>query len=398
MKSEKSKRKWLWFLGVLGVLLVAGTLAISQDYLGLRQPLIAAWDKLGITGEPSLPVQGSPAPAPVPVDETITLNAVGDVMLARKVGRLIEANGTDYPLRLLGAELAAGDITFANLESPIASSGRPLPGKGICFRAAPAALASLTLGGFDVVSLANNHAVDYDSPALLETLELLAQSGIKTVGAGADINEARQPAILEAKGVKLAFLAYSDLADVYFSSKYPRPHRADANQSGVAPLEERLILEDIQAAAQQADLVLVSLHWGTEYVDQPSKQQREMAHRLIEAGADVILGHHPHWLQGLEVYQGKLIAYSLGNMVFDQNWSEATREGLVLQLELDRQGVRQAQVRPVFIQESQPGWAAGARQAKLNQQVVDLCRKLNTAAQVEGEWVKLEMENKSAGG
>ncbi len=396
MQSEKSNRKWLWFLGVLGVLLVAGTLAISQDYLGLRQPWLAGWDKLGITGEPSLPVQGSPAPTPEPAEDTVTLNAVGDVMLARKVGRLIEANGTDYPLRQIGAELAAGDITFANLESPIANSGRPLPGKQICFRAAPATLASLTLGGFDVLSLANNHAVDYDSPALLDTLELLAQSGIKTVGAGADINEARQPAILESKGIKLAFLAYSDLADVFFSSKYPRAHRATADQSGVAPLEERLILEDIQAAAQQADLVVVSLHWGTEYTDQPSKQQREMAHRLIEAGADVILGHHPHWLQGLEVYQGKLIAYSLGNMVFDQNWSEPTREGLVLQLKLDRQGVRQAWVRPVFIQESQPGWATGPRQEKLNRQVTELCRKLNTASQIEGGWVKLEMGNNPA--
>jgi len=92
------------------VLLGVGTLAISQDYLGLRQHWIAGWDKLGITGEPSLPVQGSPAPTPV--EDTVTLNAVGDVMLARKVGRLIEANGTDYPLRLLGAELAAGDSYF----------------------------------------------------------------------------------------------------------------------------------------------------------------------------------------------------------------------------------------------------------------------------------------------
>lgn len=156
------------------------------------------------------------------------------------------------------------------------------------------------------------------------------------------------------------------------------------------------ILEDVRAVRQQVDLVVVSLHWGVEYVDQPSKAQREMAYRLIDEGVDLILGHHPHWLQGLEVYHDKLIAYSLGNFIFDQNWSESTREGLVLQAELDHNGVQKARVRPVFINQSQPQWATDNRQEKLMNQVVNLCQKLNTTVKVEGDWVTIEL--KSANG
>jgi len=391
MQPVKSYRNFFGLIAALAVLFLLGTLA-GVDLFGFVNHWGQGRDNLELTDEATLPVQGQPSQM---VSDTVTLNVVGDVMLARKVGRLIEANGIDYPLRFLGSELAAGDITFANLESPIAKSGTPLPGKQICFQAAPSTLESLKLGGFDVVSLANNHALDYDAPALLETIDLLSQSGIKSVGAGVNITSARQPVIVECKGIKIAFLAYSDLAEIFFSQKYPRAHRATEQQSGVAPLEEKSILEDIRIALQQADIVAVSLHWGTEYTDQPTKEQREMARHLIDAGADLILGHHPHWLQGLEIYQGKLIAYSLGNFVFDQNWAEPTREGLVLQVEVDHEGVKQARVRPVFIQESQPQWATEARQQKLLQQVVSLCGKLSTPVQIEGDWIKFKIENNS---
>lgn len=372
----------LFFSGSLIGLYIAGALDFS---------LLLKKDPVVNENTPLEPEQMRPVPK-----YTVTLNAVGDIMLARHVGRLLETNGQDYSLKLLGPSLAEGDITFANLESPIAESGQPLPGKQICFRAKPDAIESLKLGGFDVVSLANNHALDYDSPALLETIERLTESGIKVIGAGADITRARQPAIIQQNGIRIAFLAYSDLADIYFSHKYPRAHRATKDLPGVAPMVLNDILEDVRAVRQQVDLVVVSLHWGVEYVDQPSKAQREMAHRLIDEGVDLILGHHPHWLQGLEVYHDKLIAYSLGNFIFDQNWSESTREGLVLQAELDHNGVQKARVRPVFINQSQPQWATDNRQEKLMNQVVNLCQKLNTTVKVEGDWVTIEL--KSANG
>lgn len=329
------------------------------------------------------------APSPAPVNpDTVTLNAVGDVMLSRKVGKLITLNGLEYPMAQVADVLADGDLTFANLECPISQQGKPLPGKQITFRAEPAAVNCLRQAGIDIVSLANNHAVDYDSPALLETIDLLSQMGISSVGGGMNLNQARQPVIIDKKGMKIAFLAYSDLADVYFDLKYRRMHRASDTLPGVAPLEMEFMLEDIAKARTLADRVIVSLHWGTEYRDTPSREQKEMAHKLIEAGADAIIGHHPHWFQGLEVYQGKIIAYSLGNFVMDQNWSNETREGLFLQLLINRDGTVKARTRPVFIKESQPQWVEGDYQERLINRVVSLSAKLNTPATINGEWVE----------
>lgn len=323
----------------------------------------------------------------------VTLAAVGDVMLARKVGRLIEQKGTDYPLAELGKELRQYDVAFANLESPISQKGWPLPGKALCFRAHPRTVNSLLAGGIDIVSLANNHAVDYDSPALLETIELLQNAGIAAVGAGSSIDQARRPAVLEREGIRLAFLAYSDLADVYFSTKYKRPARASADRPGVAPLDMAMMLEDVAYASTQADYVIVSVHWGTEYTSQPAAAQVEMAHSLIDAGADVIIGHHPHWLQGIEVYKGGIIAYSLGNFVFDQNWSDETREGLVLEVVFSRGRPLQARARPVWIAESQPVWAEGERGERLRKFLVKLSGDLSTPATVIGDWVEYRAAN-----
>lgn len=373
-ETRKTYASRYWLLAALALL------AVGMACLPL---LPAAMPDAAYDGAPA-----APALMPPEDTDTVTLNAVGDVMLSRKVAKLIELNGLGYPMAVLGGELAKADLTFCNLESPISRLGRPLPGKQITFRAPPAAVECLRQAGMDVVSLANNHAVDYDSPALLETIDLLTQVGIAAVGGGRDINQARQPVIMERKGMKIAFLAYSDLADIFFDREYRRPHRASEKLPGVAPLELDLMLEDVARTRTLADWVVVSLHWGTEYVDAPSKQQREMAYRLVEAGADLVVGHHPHWFQGLEVYQGKVIAYSLGNFVMDQNWSEETREGLVMQVDFSRDGSIRARVRPVFIYESQPQWADGERRERLLRRVMELSAKLNTPAAISGEWIE----------
>ena len=387
MKKAKTLKIFFWSAVALTLLLFIVVfyqvnMGDIVEYLGFEGPLL-----------PENTLQGN-------LDRQdqnyITICGVGDVMLARKVGRAIKTQGPDYPLRVLGPELAAADITFANLESPIAQSGQPLPGKQICFRAPPVSLESLKAGGFDIVSLANNHAVDYDSPALLETFDRLSEAGIAVIGAGSNISQARQAVILERKGMKIAFLAYSDLADIYFSYKYRRAHRAQENLPGVAPMILPDMLDDVRAARAQADAVVVSLHWGNEYTEEPTPQQQEIAHRLIDFGADLILGHHPHWLQGLEVYQGKLIAYSLGNFVFDQDWSEPTQEGLVLQVQIDPTGLKEARLKPIYINTCQPQWASEAREEKIFNQVIERCRKLNTEVKWEGDWAKIKVQKDAA--
>jgi len=314
----------------------------------------------------------------------LQLTAVGDVMLARKVERLINSYGIGYPLAKVQDLLRQADITFGNLESPLGVGGTKLPGKGIWFRANPDSVKALVDGGFDVVSLANNHALDYDTPPFLQTFQVLQGHNILAVGGGKDAAEANRPAIVEKDGVRVAFLAYSEMADIIWSLQYPRMLKATETDPGIAPLVVRDIVRDIKSARKDADMVVVSLHWGVEYADDPTPAQRETAHALVDAGADLILGHHPHTLQGVEIYRNAVIAYSLGNFVFDQSWSDKTEEGLILQAQIGPLGVEEAWLLPVVISEAQPAVATNPRGEKVLAKVTELSRQLGTTLTVDG--------------
>lgn len=317
--------------------------------------------------------------------EPVTLVAVGDVMLARKVNRLMAVQGDTYPFARLGEEFEDADITFGNLESPLSVRGKALPGKGICFRARPEMAGELARQGFDVLSIANNHALDYDATAFLDTRDALRGAGIKPVGGGANIGEARQLVVLERKGLRLGFLAYTDMADLFFHPQYPRRFRATPDLAGVAPLVEEDIKEDIAANRDKVDILIVSLHWGTEYSQVPTAEQRRMARELVDTGADIILGHHPHVLQGIEVYKDGLIAYSLGNFIFDQDHKLITRQGLMLKVQLSPQGVEEVVVYPIFIEQSQPRTVSGDQAQSILGQVVNLSADLGTILKIDGE-------------
>lgn len=146
---------------------------------------------------------------------------------------------------------------------------------------------------------------------------------------GKDITGARKPAIIEKKGVKIAFLAYSDFAGTMHPGDPPISFAADIGKPGVAPIKPEIILEDIKESRGKADILVISLHWGQENIFQISEQQKELARKLCDAGADIILGHHPHWFQGMEIYNGKPIVYNLGNFIFDQPGPE-NRESFIL--------------------------------------------------------------------
>lgn len=332
------------------------------------------------------PAEPVSQPVTAPVVEkpaSATMIAVGDVWLARKVGRLIDSYGVEYPIANIKSVLREADLTFVNLESPISDQGQALPGKGICFRGEPAAMTTLTEAGFDIVNLANNHAVDYDSPALLDTIARLKEAGIRSVGAGANISEARRPQIMEVNGLKVGMLGYTEMADIYFSNEYPRRSQATDTIPGVAPLILKDIQADVKDLRPQVDVLLVSLHWGIEYTELPTEDQRKIAHTLIDDGVDAIIGTHPHVFQAMEVYKGKPIAYSLGNFVADQNFSDPTRESLLLKMRLDKQGVAELTVLPVFVLESQPTLLRDEQGQKLLTKLRNLSRKLGTEMVVE---------------
>lgn len=329
---------------------------------------------------------------PKPPEKKVTIGAVGDIMLARKLNTYMTRYGYGHPVRNIGGDLSVSDITFGNLESPIGTTGSKMPGKGICFRADPSSIAALTGGGFDVLSVANNHMLDYDEPAFAETLALLQANNIAAVGGGENLAAARRPVFITKNGLKIAFLAYTDMADLYFSSSYPRKFQAEEDIPGVAPTVKEMMLEDITKAKQQADLVVVSLHWGWEYNKRPTEAQRQLARELIDAGAGLILGHHPHVYQGVERYGNGVIAYSLGNFIFDQNQSLETREGLVLSAFINDKGLQEVRIRPVFITEGQPNWCTGKQNQELLNEVSELSRQLGTEGTVKDYYLAVPIQ------
>lgn len=359
-------KKWVLKSVLQGMLL-------SLCTAGLAMLLLGGAD-MPASAEKAIPVSGQEVQRP-----KVTLAAVGDVMLARKVGRLMEEQGNDYPVKNIAGTLARADITFGNLESPIGTGGRPLPQKGIWFRAQPDSAEALVTAGFDVVSVANNHAVDYDGEVFMQTLDILDANEIKAVGGGADIDAARQPVVVEKNGLRIGFLAYSEMADIVWSLQYPRMLMATDEQPGIAPAGpayEDEILADVEKIASHVDALVLSLHWGNEYQYRPRQDQREFGRRLIDAGVDLVIGHHPHTLQGVERYKNGVIAYSLGNFIFDQNFSQQTTEGLMLEATLSPVGVESVAFKPVVIPQSQPQLAQGKDADRINKLTAMLSSEL----------------------
>jgi poly-gamma-glutamate synthesis protein (capsule biosynthesis protein) len=254
--------------------------------------------------------------------------------------------GYDAPFSAVVGELTSADITIANLESPIARGGREFTTKKFRFRAEPEVAAALRKSGINLVTLANNHSMDFGAKALSETLQNLDQAGIAWVGAGENLDDARKMALYTIKGIKIAFLGYSLTQPTEFFAGSTRP--------GTAPGFEKIFVEDISRARQQADYVIVSIHWGTEGKKEVQPYQRVIGHKAIDAGADVIIGHHPHVLRGVERYKKGLIFYSLGNFVFASK-SKTADASVIVRLRLN-DTKREAELLPMDILHSRVGF------------------------------------------
>lgn len=305
----------------------------------------------------------------VPDFEAVLISAVGDVMLSRRVGTLMEAEGDDYPFTEVTPLFADSDLVVANLESPIGTTGRPIPNKMIWFRAKPSAASALNRAGVDVVCLANNHILDYDTENLLETMDLLERAGIQYFGAGRNLEEARRPLIEERYGIRIGFLGYSEFArpGLYWSKAYPRSFDATPTRPGCAPLDETFLEEDIRRTSNLCDFLVVMIHWGAEDTNVPKPfivDQRKIARLALESGADVVLGTHPHALQGLEIVGKGLCAYSLGNFVMDQK-REIQKESVILNMYVTRSGLSGVDLHPAYIEECKPRILKGERASRL---------------------------------
>jgi poly-gamma-glutamate synthesis protein (capsule biosynthesis protein) len=260
------------------------------------------------------------------MDNMFTLVAGGDIMLSRGTSRYIDQYGPRYPFLEIRDIIHDHDIAFANLESPISSRGRRFyPNKGIYFRADPSVIDGLLYSGFDVFSLGNNHSLDWGVAALQDTIAILEQNGFSFSGAGVSWQDAFYPAVMEVHGTTVAIISINDI--------YPF-EVSDGGRNTMLTLtyDAEALQREIRNMEKKYDIIIASVHAGIEYIDKPEPVKVDMMRKLIDYGIDVIIGHHPHVIQGIEVYGEGLIAYSLGNLIFDQKWSRETSLGLLLEI------------------------------------------------------------------
>ncbi len=278
-----------------------------------------------------------------------TLIFAGDVMLSRNVAKYIEEKSDPrYPFSKIADYLRSADLVFGNLEGPISARGKN-QGSEYSFRADPKVAEGLVFAGFDILSLANNHAWDWGRDALEDTIDILRANDISPVGAGRNFKEANAPVVKNVGESKIAFFAFTDL--------YLESLEAGGFSSGISSFYFERIRKDIREIKNSgtADIVVISFHWGEEYKTAVNGTQRNTAHALIDAGADLVVGHHPHVIQEVEKYKDGWIAYSLGNFVFDQNFSEETKTGLILKtIVRDRKIIKIDKVYVNFSIEYQP--------------------------------------------
>lgn len=281
----------------------------------------------------------------------VTIILTGDVMVGRSVEERADLMGLDYPFKKISPVLKSADITIGNLENPLLASGMPEP-KMITLRGHLAWAGVLKNAGFTVLSLANNHALDYGEGGFNQTIKALEGAGITPIGTGEKYK------VINVRGLRIALVA---------RTAFPR-------RTHPSVIKKDELVSAISSAKKEADLVIVSLHWGVEYEDAPTAEQKELADECIKAGADVVFGHHPHVLQGLEVKDGKVVAYSMGNFLFDQGMP-GTCESMILKLTIEGGKIARVDIIPTIIRDGRVYPAGG----KMREKILTHLRSLSSA-------------------
>lgn len=239
--------------------------------------------------------------------QAITIIATGDVIPARSVNyQTVTKKNFIWPYEKTSYLLKDSDVTFVNLEAPLVENC-PVTQEGMIFCSDTRNIEGLIYANVKVANLANNHSTNYGKSGIDNTVNILKRANIEAVGI-------LGPTHLDIKGSRVAFLGYNDIGSSF---------------NLIAPANESLIQKEVAQAKNEADIVIVAFHWGDEYTYQPTERQINLAHLAVDSGADLIVGNHPHWIQPVEIYKGKLITYAHGNYIFDQMWSQKTREGVI---------------------------------------------------------------------
>lgn len=324
--------------------------------------------ELEVASVPQFERRGTIPRTPYPL---ASIAAVGDVMLGSWVVDILRARGYDYPFDSTRAELHASDFVIANLEAPFTNTGIKFK-KKYNFKVPADFAIGVKNAGIDVVTLANNHTLDYGCEGLYNTLATLDSFGIAYCGAGKDRSLACSPIIVEQFGIRVAFVG--------FSMTFPEEFWASDTSCGTCYPSESSLTRIIRQCKQQADLTIASFHWGAECRTAPKEYQKVFAHLAIDNGADLVLGHHPHVLQGFEIYKNRLIAYSLGNYVFG-SYSSHARHSAILRVHLAPARLLSAEIIPISVfnadVEFQPRILRGEQRSAVLADLTELSRPLN---------------------
>jgi hypothetical protein len=372
-----------------GVGIAAGIVAlIVGGYLGWGAvtDAVAARTPRVKTAGLALVIPATVTIAPLPsVEPTLSVIAVGDLLFDLSPRRLVETQGGRAPLVKVEAALADADVTIGNLEGPLSNRGTHVAGKlpEHIFEGDPRSIESLKASGFDIVALANNHVMDHGQVALEDTVASLNEAKIGYAGAGMNTDEAWKPAIIEREGKRIAFLSFSQIV--------PGGFTPSATRAGLANGRERTrVLAAIRSAKKQADYVIVSFHWGVEQSYTVGSSQIADARASVDAGADMVLSHHPHVMQALEFYKGRLIAYSLGNFLFPYKTVEG-RKSFILKADMGPGGTTNVRVTPVYLGEwGRPTIQKGSSAAGILGKLRDISAPRGAKVVIEGDTARVE--------
>jgi poly-gamma-glutamate synthesis protein (capsule biosynthesis protein) len=318
--------------------------------------------------------------------EKIILVFTGDNLLAGRMQGYIKKYGPDYPYEKVKDILQKADLAFGNLENPLTNYTKSTPAKSptsikakknFIFKSEPKQSAKIIKeAGFDILSLANNHMMDYCAQGLEDTILALKKEKIEFVGAGENFDKAVLPEIIDIKGIRVGFFASSLIRYSHFCATKDNP--------GINCFNEVFLIKAIESLKNKVGLIVVSLHWGKEGNYFPEEYQKKIARKLIEAGTDIIIGHHPHRIQGIEIYQGKVIAYSLGNFMFCGK--SKNLESAILKIEVEEKKISDIKILPILIPDCQPN---PTQNEKVIKKILEINQPFKTEFELKDSWLIL---------
>lgn len=282
-------------------------------------------------------------------ENKVNLLMTGDIMLGGEFLTRKDRGDLswEYPFKKVKSFFEKADIIFGNLECPLSNDGPARADKAMALYAPPDSVCALKYLNYNVISLANNHINDYGEEGLIKTIEILKGNKILFFGAGKNLEEASQGVTIKKRGLKVSFLGYTT------SEEHVKSIIADADTAGCVFYDFKKIKKDIANVKNNSDIICISLHWGFEYYLYPSPEQIELAHKIIDAGAHIVIGHHPHVIQGFERYKHGVIFYSLGNFFFPNfymksgilhKWQEKNNKSIVAKCKISKKGVEEIEI------------------------------------------------------